>query len=113
MGDTDESPEKIVRVEVLADITAVDRALHECAKRVVNSGVGRFEYLLGVADQRIQRGGDDLLGFDGSDEQQQPSSQGFMGGLAVGQIVLRRGQLFHRGAINRHQERFARRKVAV
>jgi hypothetical protein len=56
IGDADDGPKKINRVEVLTYVAALDRALHECAKRFMNLGVGRFEHLLGVANQRIQPG---------------------------------------------------------
>jgi hypothetical protein len=36
----------------------------------MNLGVGRFERLLGVADERIQHRGDDMLRFHGVNEQQ-------------------------------------------
>jgi hypothetical protein len=38
--------------------------------------VGRLEHFLGIADERIQDRGDDLLRFDGINEPQQPGSQG-------------------------------------
>src|SRR5579863_5637872 len=64
ISNTDKSPKKINRVKVLAYVTALDRALHECAKRVMYLGVGGFEHLLGVANQRIKHGSDDLFRFD-------------------------------------------------
>ena len=70
IGDADDSPKEIERVEVLAYVAALDRALHERKKRFMNLGVGRFEYLLWVADERIQHGGDDMLRLHSVDEQQ-------------------------------------------
>src|ERR1700733_14508545 len=69
VGHTDKSAKEIDRAKVLAYVAALDRALHECAKRFMHLGVGRLEHLLWVADQRIQHRGDDVLRFDGIHEQ--------------------------------------------
>src|SRR5580658_950756 len=70
IGDAYDSPKEIDRVEVLAYVAALDRPLHEGAQRFMNLGVRRFEYLLWVADQRIQHRGDDMLRLHSVDEQQ-------------------------------------------
>jgi hypothetical protein len=89
IGDADKSAKQIDRVNVLAYVAALDRALHECAKRFMHLGLGRLEHLLGVADERIQHRGDNLLHFDGINEQQQPGSQGLHRGQSVRELSLR------------------------
>ena len=66
IGDADESPKKIDRIEILPYIAALDRPLHECANRFPNLAVRRFEHLFRIADQRVEHRGDDLLRGDGS-----------------------------------------------
>src|ERR1700722_19795428 len=97
IGNTDKGAKKIDRVKVLAYVAALGRALHECANGLMDRGVGRLEHLLGVADERIQHRGDDLLRFDGVNKQQQPGSQGLHRGQGVRERSLRCGQLFHLG----------------
>lgn len=71
-------------------------------------GVGRFEHLLVVSQQGIQRRGDDLFCGHGIDEQQQPGAQRFDRRHGLGKLLRRGGQLFHLRAVNRLQKLLAR-----
>jgi len=64
----------LAAVEASIYVAALDRALHQSAKRFMNLGVGRFEYLLWVADERIQHRSNDMLRLHSVNEQQQPGS---------------------------------------
>src|SRR5580700_9381962 len=62
VGDADQRPQQVDRIEVLADIAALNRALHQCANRFPDPGVGSLEYFLWIAQQRVECRGDELLG---------------------------------------------------
>jgi hypothetical protein len=61
VGDAYQRPRQVDRIQVLTDVTAFDRALHECANRFPNVGVGSLEYLLRISYQDIECGGDESL----------------------------------------------------
>src|ERR1700683_5310793 len=44
--DADQCPQQINRIEVLTDVTAFYRALHQCANRFPDPGVGSLEHFL-------------------------------------------------------------------
>ena len=47
MGDADERPQQIERVEIFTDIAALDRALHQRVDGSLNLAVGTFVELRG------------------------------------------------------------------
>jgi hypothetical protein len=49
VGDADQRPQQVDRIEVLTDVTAFYRALDERANRIPNAGVGSLEYLLRIS----------------------------------------------------------------
>jgi hypothetical protein len=88
VGDADKRPKEIDRIEVLADVAAFDRALRQRANRFVHLSVGSFEHLLTIADQGIERWGDELFCCDGINEEQQPGSQRFDRCHGLGELSL-------------------------
>jgi hypothetical protein len=83
MGDADERPKQIERVEIASYITALDCALCQRVNRSPDLTAGTFIQLQGASNQRIQRRGDDPLGRNVVDEQQHPGSQRFRRGMAA------------------------------
>ena len=65
VGDADESANEINWVEILAYVAALDCALHEGANRLKRPSVGNREHFLVIADQRMERRGDELFCCDG------------------------------------------------
>ena len=63
--------------------------------------VGSFEHLLVIADQRIERRGDELFCCDGIHEEQQPGSKRFDRRHRPSKLLFRRGYLFQLRPINR------------
>ena len=56
IGDADEGPEKIDGIEILPYVAALNRALHQCANRLPDLAVGRFEHLFGSPTSALSTG---------------------------------------------------------
>ena len=67
-GDADKSPQQIDRIQVLAYVAALHRALHQGPNRFPDLCVGSFEQLRGTSGERMQSRGNNLLGRDIVDE---------------------------------------------
>ena len=70
IGDADQRPQQVDRIEVLTDVAALDRALHQRANRFPDPGIGSLEHLLGISQQRVECRGDEMLRGDVVDKQQ-------------------------------------------
>src|SRR6202043_1804555 len=73
-GDADKRPKQVDRIKVFPDFAAFDGAFDQTANSFPNLAVRSFVELMGIVDQRIERGRDDLLIGDIVDEQHHPCS---------------------------------------
>jgi hypothetical protein len=112
-GYADERPQKIVGVEIAAEIAAVDGALGQQFNGFADLTAGTFKELRCAAHHGIERRGDDLLGGHVVDEQQHPGSQRFERRHRFSKIVRCSGQFFNMSAIDRLDEGIPGREMAI
>ena len=113
MGHPDQRSKQVEGYEIVAYVAALDGALHQRINRALDQTARALEELRRASDETIQCGGYDLLRRNVVNEQQHPGSQCLNRRHCLGELTLRRSQLFHFTPIDRFDQGVSRGKVTI
>lgn len=113
MGHPDQRSKQVEGYEIVAYVAALDGALHQRINRALDQTARALEELRRASDETIQCGGYDLLRRNVVNEQQHPGSQCLNRRHCLGELTLRRSQLFHFTPIDRFDQGVSGGKVTV
>ncbi len=113
MEDADEGTDKVIGVDIGAEIAARDSALDGGDEGAVDQRARAFDEAHGAAGDGIHRGNDERFGGDVVDEEQHPGAERFERRQVGGEALLGGGKLFHFAAVDGFDQGVAGGKVAV
>jgi len=113
MGHPNQRSKQVEGDKIGSYVSALDGALHQRINRSLDLAARALEELRRASDETIQCGGYDLLRRNVVNEQQHPGSQCLNRRHCLGELALRRSQLFHFTPIDRFDQGVSGGKVTV